>query len=147
MPPCWLRLLGWLACWPENRDMGLDSGLAPGRTGFNTPSQEIQSLIGIKLIKDERLHIFMMFGRMVLGVAICNVSASRGPQDAELFLIYSIADPVESHINSFGALLFDCAIHDACGHRVISGDWGGGLWVAHFGKCHPEDGAVFGVVE
>ena len=118
-----LALVAWLACLLA-RESGLGTGCGTGcgtGTGFNTPLQVIQSFGGIKLIEDEWAHIFVMFCRVMFCVVICNVGAARGPEDSELFLIYSVTDPVEAHVDRFRSLLFDGAVHDAGHCRVVSG--------------------------
>ena len=142
-----LALVAWLACLLAS-ELGLRTGLRTGPgTGFNTPLQVIQSCSGIKVIENEGPHKFVMLRRMVFGVVVGDVGFAGSPEDAELFLINSIADPVESHVYCLRSLLFDCAIHDAGCGRVVSGNGGRWLWVAHFGQCGAEDSAILGVME
>ena len=51
-----------------------------------------------------------MVWRIVFSVVIPEILDSRSPVDEELVLFYSVLDPIKSHINCFGAFLFDCAI-------------------------------------
>ena len=52
----------------------------------------------------------MMFCRMVLREVVCVVAGSRAPEYLVLFLVASVKDPVEAHVNGFGAFLFGGAI-------------------------------------
>ena len=66
---------------------------------------------------------------MVLGEVVSQVVGSFLPEDLELVLGYSISDPVESHVDGFGALLFDCAVGYALGALVVGYDDCGRLLV------------------
>ena len=51
----------------------------------------------------------MMFGEVVRSIFICFT-----PVDAELDLVDAVTDPVEAHIDGFGAALLDSVIEHAC---------------------------------
>jgi len=69
---------------------------------------------------------------MVLGKIICPVGGTWAPKDVELALLFAIAEPIEAHVHSLGAFLFDCAIGNPTGSVVVSLEWGGWLGVAQF---------------
>ena len=62
-------------------------------------------------------------------------------------MLCAVFDPVETHVDGFGAALFDGVIGDASGASVVGLDWSGRLRVAHFEQCGAEHGGVFGIVE
>ena len=49
----------------------------------------------------------------------------------KLALVDAIADPVETHVHSFGSALFDSAVRDASSTGIVGLDWCGWLWMAH----------------
>jgi hypothetical protein len=63
----------------------------------------------------------------------------------KLFLFYSVFDPVELHIHSFGSFLLDGVVDNAIGSVVVSGEVSAVLVVTHIRKCGACDGAFFGV--
>ena len=52
-----------------------------------------------------------------------------------MVLSKSVNDPVESHINSFRAFLFDGFVEETVGCAVVGLDRGRGLFMTHFEKC------------
>ena len=122
-----VALVAWLASL-----LGSESpGSLGHRTGFNTPSQVIHRLSGIKLIEDEWTHELVVLCQLVFGEEISDVGAAGSPIDVKLFLVNAVADPIKSHINGFGALLLNSAIHDAGSGGVVGGNGGRRLGVAH----------------
>ena len=69
---------------------------------------------------------------MVFGSVVTKIFFSRGPLELELELFNSVFDPVETHINGFGAFLFECAVDDAVGSAVVSAYGCRWLGMAHF---------------
>ena len=55
----------------------------------------------------------MVFGWMVLGKVISAVEGAFAPINVVLALANTVADPVEAHVNGFGAALLDGAIGKA----------------------------------
>ena len=49
----------------------------------------------------------------------------------ELALDRAILQPIKAHVDSFGAALFDCVIHDAGGATVVNLEGSRWLWMAH----------------
>ena len=61
----------------------------------------------------------MMAGRMMFGEIISKVDGTFAPVNEKLTLTDTIANPVESHVDCFGATLFDSIVGDAaCGAIV-----------------------------
>ena len=46
----------------------------------------------------------MVSGRVMLSEVGSVIVASGFPMDVELFLVYSVTDPVEMHVDGFGTL-------------------------------------------
>ena len=67
---------------------------------------------------------------MVLGEVVCQVIGSFLPEYLELLLCNTISNPVESHVDCFGALLFYCSVGYAFGALIVGDDDGGGLYVS-----------------
>ena len=78
----------------------------------------------------------MMVNRMVLCVEVTEVCCSRGPEDMELFLVYSVLDPVESHVDGLGSDLFAGAVGNGNCGGVVNLDRCGWLCMSHFLECH-----------
>ena len=76
----------------------------------------------------------MVRGREVLGKVVAHVSGTFLPVDAEVALVDTVPDPVETHVDCFRAALLDCVIGDSHGTFVVCGDWGWWLGIAHFFK-------------
>ena len=70
-----------------------------------------------------------MFGKI-----ISSVQNSSFPVDVELSLAHPVADPIEAHVDGFGAFLFDGVVGNSGGGAVVSNNWGGGLGMAEFFK-------------
>ena len=77
-------------------------------------------------------YLFVMFAGVVFGRVISQVGLARGPIQCKLLLCDTVFDPVESHVNSFGAFSVECTGDDAVGCLVVCTDRGRWLGVAHF---------------
>ena len=84
---------------------------------------------------------------VVLGEIVGEVGAATFPENDELALGNSILEPVELHVDCFGADLFDTFVGDAVGGGVGIGDGRGRLWMAHIDEVCAEYGDVLGVME
>ena len=61
-------------------------------------------------------HVFVVRSWMVFGDIVGEfVAFSRDPENCELTLFDSVADPVKSHVNGFGAFVFDGAVGESDG--------------------------------
>ena len=78
-------------------------------------------------------YLFVMDGGMVFCVVIPVVSAAWGPVDMEVALADTVANPIEAHVDGFGAALFDCVVGYAFGGAVVGGEDCGRLGPSHFG--------------
>ena len=74
----------------------------------------------------------MMCGRMVLGEIVSIVLGAWFPENVELALIYTIAHPVKTHVNGFGALDFYVIVGNSCSCGVVDLDWSCWLGMPHF---------------
>ena len=90
---------------------------------------------------------------VVLCKVVGEVGFAWGPIDIELVLFDTVAQPVKSHVDCFGLVLFDSAISDTVSGAVVSSDWSGWLRMAEFAEgdaerdscpCIHEEGGDFG---
>ena len=77
-------------------------------------------------------HELMVVWVIVFSVVIPKILASRLPVDEKLALLCSVLDRIKSHINCFGAFLFDCVIGKTYCSGVVYLYWGGWLGMSHF---------------
>jgi len=68
----------------------------------------------------------------VLRVVVGKIANIRLPLDDELGVLDAILEPIETHVNCFGAFLFDSSIEDAADNTVVSCDDSGRLGPSHF---------------
>jgi hypothetical protein len=92
---------------------------------------------------DSRLSVWTYVARSdVLVVRWCvvfseivgQVGRSWPPIYIDLFLLYPVLDPIESHLHGFGFLLFDLFVGKTVGGGVVNLYRGGWLGVSHFAK-------------
>ncbi len=69
----------------------------------------------------------MMFRRKKVGERIRFVLFARAPIHVVLALAHAVADPIESHVDCFGAFLFDGVVGNAGGGAIVSLDRRGRL--------------------
>ena len=84
---------------------------------------------------------------MVLRVVVSAVYFSGFPEDMKLALANAISGPVKTHVDGTRFPLFCGPIEDAFGGRVVCGNRGGGLVVAHFNGSGAKFGAFLAVIE
>ena len=84
---------------------------------------------------------------MVFGEVVGHVVTAPSPVYKELALFDSVLNPVETHVDCFGSLLFDCVVDDAGRTCVVCLNGGWGLRVSHFLECGAEFGAFFCIEE
>jgi len=80
-------------------------------------------------------------------VAVGKIANARLPLDDELAVLDVILEPIETHVNGFGAFLFDSSIEDAAGDTVVSCDDSGRLGPSHFMESLPEWDSGLGIDE
>jgi len=56
---------------------------------------------------------------MVFGEVIGTIGAARMPKNVELALADPVANPIKSHVDGFGLLLFDGVIGNAASSAVV----------------------------
>jgi hypothetical protein len=83
----------------------------------------------------------------VLGEVVSKVIGPLPPVDGELALCNTIADPIEAHVNGFGASLFYGSIGNARRTGVVSLDGSGRLWMSHVCKGCSEPSGFLAVME
>ena len=62
----------------------------------------------------------------MFGEVICPIQMALVPKNVKLPLPHMVANPIEMHVNGFGAFLFDGIIGDARGCAVVGLDGVGG---------------------
>jgi len=75
---------------------------------------------------------------MVFGKIIFMVGTAQLPENVELALPDMIPDPIESHVDDLGLLLFGGVIGNAASSTVVCLEWCGWLWVLEFIQGSPE---------
>ena len=73
----------------------------------------------------------MVRGPEVFGEVVGPIHCTWRPAYAELTLLDTVTNPIESHIDCFGSFLFDRVIRDAGGACVVGGDGRRWLRMAH----------------
>jgi hypothetical protein len=102
------------------------------------------------LVKIEKVpgpHLAVMSGRVMFSEVVSQIVSAAAPVDKELALGDAVSDPVEAHVDGFGAALFDGVVGNARGTGVVGLDGSGWLGMSHLGEGGPEPGTIFGIVE
>ena len=89
----------------------------------------------------------MVDGRVALGAVGGEVELAGGPEESELALGFSAAEPVEVHVHGFRFARNDGLVGhtDRCG--VVTLDGSGGLRPSHLGEGLTEGDHLFGYKE
>jgi hypothetical protein len=87
----------------------------------------------------------LVMQRIMLSEIISYIGVTRRPTYIELVLFNSVFDPGEYHVHCFGALFLDCVMNDAICCGVVSFEFCGVLFVAHFRKWCACDSAFFSI--
>ena len=77
-------------------------------------------------------HLSVMRSRMMFREIICTVENALPPIDMELALSVTIANPIKTHIHSFGPFLFDSVVGNATGGAVVRDNGCWWLWMTQF---------------
>jgi hypothetical protein len=80
-------------------------------------------------------HFDMVRGRMMFRDIITQIQGAWCPIDVELFLVYTILDPIKVHVHCLGTFEFDSFVDYPCGCGIISLKWRGRLWMIEFKEC------------
>ena len=94
-----------------------------------TAHTELGLMLG-RLMQVEGTHALVVSWCMVLAEVVAQVGVSWLPVNSELSLFNTVLEPVESHVDGFGAALLDSAIEDSIGTFVVSLDGGCRLGMA-----------------
>jgi hypothetical protein len=84
------------------------------------------------IIEDDGTHAVMMSWRVMFCKIISQVVSARGPDNIEVTLLSSVADPIEAHVDHSGLSLFAGSIEDPVCGGIVCLEWCGGLWMAHY---------------
>jgi hypothetical protein len=98
-------------------------------------------------MKVERAHEAMMGRGVMFGEIVGEVVGAFAPVDEKLTLLYAVADPIKSHVDCFGAALFDCVVGNTSCADIVCLNGRGRLWVSHVDESSAKPGCIFGVVE
>ena len=72
--------------------------------------------------------------RIMLGELFAKVGPIGSPVHEELILVFPILDPIEVHVDSFGALLFNGVVGKSFGGGVVDTDRSWWLGIPQFGQ-------------
>ena len=78
---------------------------------------------------------------------IREIFGAWSPNYLELPLTCAVSQPVKSHVDRFGAALFDGVVEDAFGAFVVRADHCGRLGVAQFDERLSDGAGILGVHE
>ena len=88
-------------------------------------------------------HEAMMGWWVVLCEVVGLVVGAGAPVEVEFLLLYSVFEPVVSHVDGFGSALFDSVVGDACSGSVIGSDWSWWLGMTEFFKAGTNGASIF----
>lgn len=92
-------------------------------------------------------HGLVVFGREVFGVVVGQIFDAGFPVDTKLTLADTISHPVKTHVDGFGAALFDCVVDDTGGAGVVNLDGRGRLRPTEINESGANGHSVLGIVE
>jgi len=98
-------------------------------------------------MKAQSAHALVNGRSKVLGVVVRKIANVRLPLDDELAILDAILESIETHVNGFGAFLFNSPIEDAAGDTVVSCGDSGWLGPSHFMESLPEWDIGLGINE
>jgi hypothetical protein len=89
----------------------------------------------------------MVCRRIVFGEVVSQIVRTTAPMDNEVALGNLILNPIEAHVNGFGATLLYSSVCDACSTGVISLDWAWWLGMAHVLERCAKPSSFFSIVK
>ena len=104
-------------------------------------------MIVCRFMEDIRADLDMMRRCMVFGEIVSQVDATTTPINEKLTLTNAIANPIKTHVDGFGAALFDGVVGEVTGGAVICLNGCGGLRMPKFFKSNPHGTSFFGVLK
>ena len=128
-----VHLVTAMCYWLDNCSIGI--GESP--QGINTHSQVNWNPARVRFMKIKRAHCLVVVNRVLFGVVVSQVLASRGPMIVELLLGLTVTEPMEPHVHCFGADLFAGAFGNGNGSGIVSLNGSGLLWMAHVFQGNP----------
>ena len=87
----------------------------------------------------------MVFGGVLFGPVVGSIGGPWPPIDAELFLTFSVPQPMKTHVHGFGRLWLNFVGHHSICRGVVCLNRCWGLWVPHFFQQCSLGDSVFGV--
>ena len=66
-------------------------------------------------MQNDRTHVLVMVDGVMFCVVVTHVVGPWGPKNVKLFLVDSVLDPIESHVNGFGSDLFALTVGNCDG--------------------------------
>ena len=84
---------------------------------------------------------------MMLGEIIGLVDAAFAPINEKLSLSNAIANPIEAHVDGFGASLLDGIVSDTTCSAIVGLDGRCRLDMSQFFECNPHGTNFFGVMK
>jgi hypothetical protein len=90
-------------------------------------------------------HAFVVSRGIMFSEIISQIGVTWHPPNVKFFLFYSVFDPLEPHIHSFGSFLMDGVVDNDICVGIVSDEVSVLLVVTHLRKCGACDGAFFGV--
>ena len=88
-----------------------------------------------------------MFGRMVFGEGIRAVEFGLAPINGKLPLLDTTANPIKTHVDGLGALLFDFVVGESFGSSVVGFQGSRWLWMTEFGEAYANKTRFLAVVK
>ena len=82
---------------------------------WNVQGEWWHELCKVTCVKIDWSHLDVMRRVMVFRVVVGKVCFTWGPFDGQLALVYSVWDPMESHVHCFGPLEFVVTVGKATG--------------------------------
>jgi hypothetical protein len=101
----------------------------------------------MKIEKVTGLHLAVLSGQVMFSEVVSQIVSAAAPVDKELAFRDVVFDPVEAHVNGFGATLFDNVDGYAGGPGIVGLNGSGWRGMAHLGEGGVEPGTIFGIVE
>ncbi len=110
--------------------------------GINTP---LQRDLAVQIAEVAGAHKAMVRRRVVFSEVVGEVVGSFAPVDMIVALGGTVFDPVETHVNGFGAFLLNCVVRKTNSGGVVDLDGCGWLGMAHFGKGGADGNSFLGI--
>ena len=115
---------------------------------WNVQGEWWHELCEVTGVKVDWSHLDVMRCVVVFRVVVGKVCFSWGPFDGQLALVYSVRDPMESHVHCLGAFQLVVTVGKATGSGIVSGDFGGArLFMAKLLQNLSDEDSFLAIVE